>query len=66
MGAFTGMLAAAYEPGIAAVVAEEMLASWLSAEEFQRIGLSYMIPRILTVGDIGHLAACVAPRPLLL
>ena len=31
-----------------------------------RIGLSYLIPGILRVGDMGHLAACVAPRPLLL
>ena len=28
------------------------------------IGLGYLIPRILTIGDVGHWAACVAPRPL--
>jgi dienelactone hydrolase len=66
MGAFTGMLAAAFDERIAAVAAEEMLATWVFPEEFDRIGISYLIPNILTVGDVGHLAACVAPRPLLL
>ena len=59
-----GILAAAYDDRIAAVMAEETLTTWVFKEEFLDIGLGYLIPRILTVGDIGHLAACVAPRPL--
>lgn len=59
-----GTLAAAHDDRIAAVMAEEMLTTWVSEEEFLDIGLGYLIPRILAVGDVGHLAACVAPRPL--
>jgi hypothetical protein len=59
-----GMLAAAYDGRIAAVMAEETLATWVFEEEFLDIGLGYLIPRILTIGDVGHWAACVAPRPL--
>jgi pimeloyl-ACP methyl ester carboxylesterase len=59
-----GILAAAYDPRVRAVAAEETLSTWVLREEFFEIGLSYLIPRILTVGDMGHLAACVAPRPL--
>jgi hypothetical protein len=66
MGAFTGTLAAAFDKRIAVVAAEEMLATWVFPEEFDNVGLSYLIPKILTVGDVEHLAACVAPRPLLM
>lgn len=64
-GALAGLLAAMLDERIQAVVAEELLSSWVFAEEFVEIGLSTLIPRILTVGDVEHLAACVAPRRLL-
>ena len=64
-GGLVGVLAAALDERISAVVAEEMLATWVFPEEFANIGMAYMIPRILTVGDMPHLMACVAPRPLL-
>jgi cephalosporin-C deacetylase-like acetyl esterase len=66
MGAFAGVVAAALDERIGALAAEELLATWVFPREFSRIGLSYLIPGILKVGDVGHLAACVAPRPLLL
>ncbi|MFH1919937.1 MAG: hypothetical protein ABIP48_08650 [Planctomycetota bacterium] len=64
IGGLIGILAAAYDHRVAAVVAEETLTTWVFPEEFLDIGLSYLIPRILTVGDVGHLTACVAPRPI--
>jgi len=65
IAALTGVMAAALDDRIRAVVAEEMLTTWVFAEEFNNIGLSYLIPRILTLGDVQHWAACVAGRPLL-
>jgi hypothetical protein len=66
LGAFSGLLAAASDQRITAVAAEELLGTWVFPEEFNHIGLSYLVPRMLTMGDMAHLAACVAPRPLLL
>lgn len=65
-GALAGALAAIVDERITVVIAEELLASWVFAEEFVDIGLSTLIPRILTVGDVEHLLACLAPRSLLL
>lgn len=64
--AFASLLAAAFDQRIRSVACEEMLASWVFEEEFVDIGLSYLIPQVLTVADVCHLAACLAPRPLLL
>jgi hypothetical protein len=64
-GALVCVLAAALDPRIRCLAAEELLASWVFDEEFVEIGLSYLIPRILTVGDMQHLLACAAPRHVL-
>jgi len=64
--ALVGVLAAAFDKRIGAVLAEEMLTTYVFEEEFFDIGLCYLIPRILTVGDMTHLVACVAPRPTLI
>jgi hypothetical protein len=65
-GAMVALLVAGFDNRIQRVAVEEMLSTWVFPDEFVDIGLSYFIPRILTVGDIEHLAACVAPRPLLI
>jgi cephalosporin-C deacetylase-like acetyl esterase len=65
-GAFACLLSAAFDQRIRSVACEEMLTTWVFEEEFVDIGLSYLIPQILTVADVCHLAACLAPRPLLL
>jgi cephalosporin-C deacetylase-like acetyl esterase len=64
-GALSAVLAASFDERLACVVADELLATWIFDEEFVGIDLTYMIPRILTVGDMPHLLAHVAPRPLL-
>ncbi|MEO2047573.1 MAG: alpha/beta hydrolase family protein [Pirellulales bacterium] len=64
--ALAGLLASLYDSRIHSLVAEELLASWVFAEEFNRIGLCYLVPQILTIGDMQHLAACLAPRDLLM
>lgn len=63
---FAALLAALSDERINALAAEEMLASYVFDGEFDAIGMSYLVPRILEVGDIPHLAACLAPRPLIL
>jgi hypothetical protein len=65
-GAVVALLAALFDDRIRSVAAEELLATWVFPEEFVDIGLSYFIPRMLTVGDIEHLVACVAPRRLVI
>lgn len=65
-GALVAMLSAAFDERVHSVALEELLATWVFNDEFVKIGLSYMIPRILTVGDIQHLAACLAPNRVLL
>ena len=64
-GALVALLTAVLDERVDSVVVEELLASWVFAEEYVEVGLSTLIPQILTVGDIEHLAACVAPRKLL-
>ncbi|MBC8870773.1 MAG: acetylxylan esterase [Planctomycetes bacterium] len=64
--ALVGVLATAFDDRIGAVLAEEILTTYVFEEELLDIGLCYLIPRILTVGDITHLVACVAPRPTLI
>ncbi|MCI0332352.1 MAG: acetylxylan esterase [Planctomycetes bacterium] len=64
-GALSAVLAASFDERLVCVMADEPLTSWVFEEEFVDIGLAYMIPRILTVADMPHLLAHVAPRPLL-
>ncbi len=61
-GALVGLLAGALDDRVKATVLEELFASWVFPEEFVDIGLSSLIPRILTAGDIQHITACMAPR----
>ena len=63
-GGFVGMMAATFDERIHAVIADEMLESWVFNEEFMDIGLSYLIPRVLTLADMPQLIACVCPRPV--
>jgi cephalosporin-C deacetylase-like acetyl esterase len=64
-GALSALLAASLDERLGCVVTDELLASLVFNEEFVDIGLEYFIPRILTVADIPHLLAHIAPRPLL-
>jgi dienelactone hydrolase len=64
-GALSAVLAASFDNRLHCVVADEFLASLVFNEEFVDIGLEYFIPRILTVADMPHLLAHIAPRPLL-
>lgn len=63
--AFAGVLAAGFDDRIQSVVAEDLLTTWVFKEEFLGIGLSYLLPRILTVADMPQLLAAISPRPLL-
>jgi dienelactone hydrolase len=65
-GALSAILAASFDDRFCSVVADELLTSWAFNDEFVSIGLAYMIPRILTVGDMPHLLAHLAPRPVLI
>lgn len=57
--------AAALDPRITRVATSRMLASYVSEEPYQGQRLGIMVPGILRhAGDIPHLAALVAPRPL--
>ncbi len=62
---FAGILAAGFDDRIRSVAAEDLLVSWVFEEEFLGIGLSYLLPRILTVADMPQLLAGISPRPLL-
>lgn len=62
---FAGVLAAGFDDRIRSVAAEDLLVSWVFEEEFLGIGLSYLLPRILTVADMPQLLAGISPRPLL-
>jgi cephalosporin-C deacetylase-like acetyl esterase len=65
-GALVAMLSAAFDERIQNVATEELLSTWVFEDEFVKIGLAYMIPRILTIGDMEHLAALLRPRKLLI
>jgi hypothetical protein len=65
-GGLAAVLAAAYDDRVQSVAAEEMLGTWVFNEEVRDVGLAYFIPRILTVGDVPQLVACLAPRPVLI
>ncbi|MEX2307486.1 MAG: acetylxylan esterase [Pirellulales bacterium] len=64
-GALSAVLAASFDERLGCVIADEPLTTWVFEEEFVDIGLEYLIPRVLTVADMPHLLAHVAPRPLL-
>lgn len=64
-GALSAVLAAAFDQRLSHVVAEELLTTLVFDGEFVNVGLEYMIPNILTVADMPHILALVAPRPLL-
>ena len=63
--AFAGIFAAGFDTRIHSVVAENLLTTWVFEDEFLGIGLSYLLPRILTIADIPQLLAGISPRPLL-
>ena len=61
------ILAAAFEPRIDAVAVDGVLVSFVgrSAAPWAGVPMGIIVPDLLEVGDTGHLAALVAPRPLL-
>ena len=61
-GAFVSVLAAAFDDRVKGVIAEELLSSWIFEEEFVDIGLSMLVPGIVTVADMPHLIALLCPR----
>jgi len=63
--AFAGIFAAGFDDRIQSVAAEALLTTWVFEEEFLSIGLSYLLPRILTIADMPQLLAGMSPRPLL-
>jgi dienelactone hydrolase len=64
--ALAAVLAAAFEPRIDAVVVDGLLVSFVgrAATPWSGVPMGIIVPDILEVGDTGHLAALVAPRPL--
>ncbi len=62
------ILAAALDTRIAGVVCSDCLVSYVSrgVEPWSGIPMGLLAPNILEVGDVGHLAALVAPRPLVI
>ena len=62
------ILAAAFEPRIDAVAVDDILVSFVgrSAVPWAGVPMGIIVPDILEVGDTGHLASLVAPRPLLI
>jgi hypothetical protein len=67
-GAHLALLAALYEPSVRAVAARGGLAGYLTMleEAFTYVPMDAVILGILKAGDIGDIAAAIAPRPLLL
>jgi dienelactone hydrolase len=62
------ILAAALEPRVAGVACSDCLVSFVSpgVKPWSGVPMGLLAPNILDVGDIGHLAALVAPRPLVI
>lgn len=65
-GALAGLFASIVDERISAVVLEELLATYRFPGEFKGIGLTYLVPDILGAGDVEHLAACLAPRRVMM
>jgi dienelactone hydrolase len=64
--ALAAILAATLEPRIDAVAVDGVLVSYVgrTAAPWAKISMGIIVPDLLDVGDTGHLAALVAPRPL--
>jgi dienelactone hydrolase len=62
------ILAAALDQRVSAVACSDCLVSFASrgAKPWSGVPMGLIAPDILDVGDIGHLAALVAPRPLVI
>jgi hypothetical protein len=60
------LLAAALDPRVAAVSCSGGLVSFVArtARPWTGVPMGWIAPNILDAGDVGHLAALVAPRPL--
>ncbi|MBI3694089.1 MAG: acetylxylan esterase [Acidobacteria bacterium] len=68
LGGLLAILGALYEPDVHAVAVRRGLVGYLSILEdrFAYVPADVMVPGALEAGDIGDLAAALAPRPLLL
>ena len=62
------ILAAALDSRIAGVACSDCLVSYVGreAKPWSGVSMGLLAPGILDVGDVGHLAALVAPRPLVI
>jgi dienelactone hydrolase len=58
------MLAGAFDQRVTAVGVENPLISLVSEGPWANVPMGILAPGILDVGDIGHLAALLAPKPL--
>ncbi|MDR3633812.1 MAG: acetylxylan esterase [Isosphaeraceae bacterium] len=66
-GGLVALSAGATDPRVSAVAAVDTLASFVTAEPYTGQRLGVMAPGILrTVGDVAHLAALNAPRPVVI
>jgi dienelactone hydrolase len=64
--AVAAVVAAALDSRIAAVACSDGLVSYVARNDlpWRGVPMGLLVPNILDVGDIGHLAALTAPRPL--
>ena len=62
------ILAAALDPRVAGVACSDCLVSFVArgVKPWSGVPMGLIAPNILDVGDVGHLAALVAPRPLVI
>ena len=62
------LLTAALDPRVAAVACSDGLVSFVGrkGKPWSRLPMGLIVPNILDVGDLGHLAALVAPRRLVI
>jgi dienelactone hydrolase len=62
------LLTAALDPRVAAVGCSDCLVSFVGRQgkPWSRLPMGLIVPNILDVGDLGHLAALVAPRRLVI
>jgi dienelactone hydrolase len=58
------LLAAALDPRVSAVGVEDVLVSFVGEGPWAKVPMGVIAPNILDVGDVGHLAALVAPKRL--
>jgi dienelactone hydrolase len=64
--AVAALVAAALDPRIAAVACSDCLVSYVARNDqpWRGVPMGLLAPNILDLGDVGHLAALTAPRPL--